>query len=149
MSHLCFSWKPSFETGHGTCQMRLILCRGFLPPRTPPKVSQGRPEIGQGVVSLPQLRKPHTGPHRRSCMAFLLGISQQIFSLCASWIRWSWRTDLGSRLIILCDDFKIRPAPFFSSTVEKRHTHHSQSAQHGPIRSCACNPVWCVCLYTL
>ena len=44
-----FRGNPALGTNHRTDLIRLILYRGLLPPRTPPKVSQGRPEIGQGL----------------------------------------------------------------------------------------------------
>ena len=53
--------------------------QGISALQTPLKNGSAGTGINAGAVSLLQPRKPHTVPHRRSCMAFLLGISQQFF----------------------------------------------------------------------
>ena len=81
MCHLCFSGEPTYETGYGTRQIRLICewdlgltcladphrLEKILPSPTSHKNGPTGAGMERGVVSLLRLQKPHTGPYRRSC----------------------------------------------------------------------------------
>ena len=81
MCHLCFSGEPTYETGYGTRQIRLICewdlgltcladphrLEKILPSPTSHKNGPTGAGMERGVVSLLRLQKPHTGPYRRGC----------------------------------------------------------------------------------
>ncbi|MEI3580314.1 MAG: hypothetical protein V8Q30_10240 [Acutalibacteraceae bacterium] len=73
--------NPAFGTDRGTRQIRLVLCRGFLPTKRPSKTGQERPEIGQGLFpySVCESRIQANGAGFRQAVSLLWFLPVRLF----------------------------------------------------------------------